>query len=356
MDLSGREGPLPWVSQLPVSQPSGCQPTTPEQEKKISTMMREELAAKHGIHIGPLVFDRNLGEAAAAKAAARRKFFVIGASNSDRLAMALERTGIQVVKTTTTNWRPAPEAVEALVDHVKNAVGVGDPEVVVFELLDNLVYLGRQPDGSTELPKRGAGGIYHVRGELTIAQRDIQLNIYNAVKPILMAAGTRPLIVITPFPRYMCSPCCPDKEHITNFSKDDYMDTMLASLSEIRNNFRTFMFTDNIRRVSLINPAPLMDDRAASEYWQDPVHPGATAFDQLAELVIKSASHLADKRKQEEEEALQRENRLGRDGAYRPRLREWGGPSCPYGRGHGNRGGRGNRGQRGRPYRGRHEY
>ena len=102
-------------------------------------------------------------------AAARRKFFVIGASNSDRLAMALERTGIQVVKTTTTNWSPAPDAVDALVDHVKNAVAVGDPEVVVFELLDNLVYLGKQPDRSTELPKRGAGGIYHVQGELTIA-------------------------------------------------------------------------------------------------------------------------------------------------------------------------------------------
>jgi len=181
-------------------------------------------------------------------------------------------------------------------------------------------------------------------GELTIAPKEIQYNVYKAIRPILMAAGSRPLVIVTPFPRYVSAPCCADKDHVVNFRDGDYIDKIMQQLGEIRANFKSFLFTDHLRRISVVNPAPLMDDRLAAEFWQDPVHPKEGAFEQLATLVVESAERLAGKRKHEEEADLRRQESGGWSG---PRRREWQGPLGSSNSG-GWRGGRGGgRGGRG---------
>ena len=66
-----------------------------------------------------------------------------------------------------------------------------------------------------------------------MADKSVQLNLYKAIQPLLMAAGNRPLIVITPFPRYISSPCCHNENHVTNFREANYVDTILAQLAEV---------------------------------------------------------------------------------------------------------------------------
>jgi hypothetical protein len=122
------------------------------------------------------------------------------------------------------------------------------------------------------------------------------------------------------------SPCCSDPSHVTNFREDGYTDKVMASLDDMRNNYRSFLFTDRIRRASVINPAPLMEEGPVSELWEDPVHPKAEIFNQLADLVIQSSDRLVGKRKSEEEENLSRPARGGWSGHNRA-SHEWGGPS-----------------------------
>ena len=260
----------------------------------------------------------------------------------------------------TTNWKPGPDAVYALEEHVKNGVATVLPEVVVFEMLDNLIYLGRRPDGTTNLPTRDEKGIYHVTGDLIVASKEIQFNIYKALRPLLMAAGDRPLVLVTAFPRYVSSPCCPDETHCTNFREETFIDSIMCQLAEVRSNFKSFVFGDGIRRANVINPGPLMDDRLAAQHWADPVHPAADAFEELGKLVLESADRLLGKRKLEEDSNLMRANRGGWSGPSNS-SREWYGPRSARGpptqfRGGGaNRRGDGNRGPRmrgsGRGYR-----
>ena len=225
---------------------------------------------------------------------------VVGASNAERLAAELEPSGATISRIKTTNWSPTKDAVADLSAHVRRAVEVNNPDTVVIYLLDNIVYLARDPLGVTSQPKRGGDGKYHVKGDLVLAQKETQFNIYKALKPVLAAAGQKPLVIITPIPRYMSAPCCMEPDHMTNFSDQEFADSLRDNLEGVRSNWRSFLFADNIRRAGVINPTPILDQSHPAGQWEDPVHPTRPFFTKLAELVITSSERLIGKRRMTE--------------------------------------------------------
>ena len=157
--------------------------------------------------------------------------------------------GISIGRVTTTNRKPSKECVEILAAHVKTSVEGEKPAVVVFHMHDNLLYMGRNIDGTTKQAFKDMKGHFHVEGELVLAPKDVQLNLYKLMKPILEAAGQKPFIVITPMRRYAINPCCTNQEHVTNISSESYEEKMENDLEEVRVNMRSWLFGDNIRRV-----------------------------------------------------------------------------------------------------------
>ena len=93
---------------------------------------------------------------------------VVGASNLARLASALEGTGITIGRVTTTNWKPSKESVEILAGHVKASVEGERPSAIVFQMLDNLFYMGRKIDGTTKQPAKDKKGQFHIEGDLVL--------------------------------------------------------------------------------------------------------------------------------------------------------------------------------------------
>ena len=350
-NMSGEGDLRPYYFSLGEELPSSTTRISVAQERKILACLKAELNEKRALNIGDLVADRTLSEAAAAAADRRKKFMVIGASNSEMLAAALERAGVKAGRVTTRNWKAADETVSVVEGHILRGISAEEPETVVYQMLDNLVFLGRRVDGTTELPKRSASGIYHVSGELIVVSKEVQYNLYKVVRPLLMAAGSRPLVIITPFPRYTDSPCCSDPGHVTNFKEEGFAEDIARQLGELRSNFRSFLFSDRIRRASTINPAPLLEEAIPGGNWADPVHPKPEIFDRLAELTLECAERLHGKRKLEEGSSMVRATRGGREGSSSS-SGEWRGPSTrrgpSYPRGYAGRG-RGNfgRGQRG---------
>jgi len=294
-------------------------------------------------------------------------YLVIGASNSDRLAAVLGAAGLKVVRIKTTNWIPTMDAVAALATHVKDAVAKENSEVLVFHMLDNILYLARNAYGSAVQPRRGADGQYHIEGDLVLAHKDVQYNIYKALKPVLAASGNRPFIIVTPIPRYVIAPCCETTDHLTNYLKEDFVSNMLDELNEVKGHFRSFLFSDNIRRASVINPTPLLDSNFPKQDWDNAVHPAKAFYDKLAELVISSAERLSGKRKAMEDNSGNNGGMSGPVGQdWRSRSsgetsgrqigREWAGTSRGPRTGYGAGGGGGDGGGRGRYEGGRGGY
>ena len=114
---------------------------------------------------------------------------------------------------------------------------------------------------------KGSDGVYHVPGELILAAKDVQYNVYNMIKPVFRVAGSVPLVVLTPMFRYVAGRCCGDEDHLTNAGDPEFESDLAAKLDEVRINMRTFLFMDNIRCANVINPTPLMTKMKREECW-----------------------------------------------------------------------------------------
>ena len=329
--------------------------------------MIDELNSKLGLALDPKpTFSRGIDKEDAAQYPPGG-YLVIGSSNASRTADALKQAGQGVTLIKTTNWKPTPAGIIALTDHVREAQKNANHKATVFHLLDNILYMGRKPDGTTCHSKRGEDGTYHLEGELVVADKEAQFTLYKALKPALTAAGNGPILVVTPIPRYVKKSCCSNSTHVTNRTKADFYSDLSRSLTEVRNNWRTFLFVDNLRRISVINPLPLFDNLPEEEGWgpDDPVHPLPPVHRELANLIIRNTDYLANKTASSGDRSGAGP---GMDVSQRRPGREWtgigGGWRPAYsgsGRGHWEgrlgtyRGSRGHRGHRGHPVTRYHE-
>ena len=258
---------------------------------------------------------------------------VVGASNSAKLASAMEGMGITVGRVTSSNWKPSKENVDILAAYVRTSVEGERPTAVVFQMHDNLLYMGRSIDGTTRQHHKDKEGRFHVEGELVLAPKEVQLNLYKLMKPLVEAVGQRPFIIITPMRRYATSPCCENTGHVTNFRETNYDEKMESELEDVRKNMRSWLFSDNIRRAIVLGPGPLMAKMGPDCCWgEDPVHPLPVVYQELAKLVLSNMDRLESKG----DTATSKANKSFGGG------RDW----------RDRRGGHWNRGGRGRPDRG----
>ena len=308
-----------WVSNGWPDMPKGVAAMTTSMEEKLVDVMFLELKEKFGIHLSEANVDRALRERRQPPGPRKKSLVIVGASNAERLATELADNGHTIFQVKTTSWVVTAETVEVLESHVSRAVNKNKPDAVIFMMLDSTLYMGRTTDGTTMRAKRGADGVYHIKGELILATKDIQLNIFTAIKPVLMAAGCKPLILVTPLPRYSLGPCCKDSNHIMNQRKEDFHRNMLRDLDGAAENFRRFIFNDNIRRGSTFNPSLLYRDWQVAELWDDPVHPSSMVFKKMSGEIERCLDRLETKRKAD----LDREAPANMGNEWRQRDSQW---------------------------------
>ena len=106
---------------------------------------------------------------------------------------------------------------------------------------------------------------------------------------------------------------------------------------------RSFVFIDNLRRVSVVNPAPLFEGLSNNECWDeaDPIHPQPAVTRERAKIIIRNTEYLTGKMSDQA-----REHRNWEEAPASKRGREWGGGGG-RGRGNGGRGGGGGGGYAG---------
>ena len=88
----------------------------------------------------------------------------------------------------TYNWRPTRASVGILVGHMKKAVAVKKPDVIIFQLLDIALYQVRGVVLTAPQPtSRGTGMVATMWWDLLMVPKTAQVNIYNAIKSVLAA-------------------------------------------------------------------------------------------------------------------------------------------------------------------------
>ena len=115
--------------------PGGFKGLSTEQETKQVDFLALELQDKFGIMRLDLKVDRAGRTRRPPPGPRKKRILIIGASNSDRLAVALCDNGHKVFKVWTSSWMATPDAVSSMERHVRDTMEEVQPEAVIFMML-----------------------------------------------------------------------------------------------------------------------------------------------------------------------------------------------------------------------------
>jgi hypothetical protein len=257
----------------------------------------EELRVRQALDLHTMPsFERGIRKPKASKK--RVDFILVGSSNADRTSDAIINMGYSVTSVHCANWRATSNSVASLLTEVKKALQEYTCEAVILQLLDNSVYLCKADDGSLTPSLKGKDGKYHVAGDLVIASKERQFEIFNLLAPLLDLVRDMRVTFVAPMLRYVTSGCCDDLSHVHNRVQRGYRDDLSAKLFDLKNNLKNFLFMNRHRNASVLDPAVDMRGMTDREIWgEDPVHPSALVYEAIARGVVMSDEKAVGKRR-----------------------------------------------------------
>ena len=222
---------------------------------------------------------------------------VCGGSNADRTADALAKMGHRVLKVIEPGWRAIKSKISRMTASLEALLKEEGGCCVVFQLLDNTVYMAETEDGSLIPARKELGGGYHIDGDLRLAPKELQYKMVTLMKPLFDAAGNNRKVLVAPIPRYLLEPCCADEEHMPNRRLPEFRQTLEDGLFDCRKHLRDTTFRMGLRNLRVIGP--LRDLRRLGDgIWREgPVHMGEEGYHCIASLVITNLAELSAKRR-----------------------------------------------------------
>ena len=148
------------------------------------------------------------------------------------------------------------------------------------------MFFARYEEGGLVPARKGLDGVYHVDGDLVVADREAQYAILKLCRPLWEAAGGKNFVIVGPMPRYVSASCCPDTEHIPNRLNDNFYEKLKMDLTTTSSTIKDYLFSSGLRNGRVMDPQRNMAGLAPNDIWDsDPIHPKKCIYEKLAEGV-----------------------------------------------------------------------
>jgi hypothetical protein len=227
-------------------------------------------------------------------------------SHSVRLIDHLESANLRVVDSTVPGFRISDSSVADMVSELTERVEGLDPEktAVCIQLLDNVSFECKLPNGDRILPRKGYDGKYHAEGELHVIGKDTLREYFMALQPVFKALKGFKCLVLTPLPRYLWNRCCSNPDHISNSERVSFASEMGKGLRDLTVNIRNMIFMRKLKGVSVLNTVEALGivpsqngdameiDKILALWAPDPVHPTPATYRILAKKIVEKVESL----------------------------------------------------------------
>jgi hypothetical protein len=166
------------------------------------------------------------------------KIFILGSSNTKRLASDLARRGHHVIDLTVPGWTPTARNIETL----RTSITQHNPEknaIFICDMLANTSFGFEQVNGTIALPVKLAGR-YHMQGKVTVCSKESLETVMGRLTGIFdIIPGIK--ICTPPLPRYLHSPCCDESGHCEGITDPEHAPELLADTITVRKVMRDFL-------------------------------------------------------------------------------------------------------------------
>ncbi len=139
-----------------------------------------------------------------------------------------------------------------------------------------------------------------------VAPERAQNHVHIQLKRAIEACVDHPVFIISPWPRFIRTPCCSAAAYVTNFSNADFLSTILGDLNKHKSALRRAAPAATIiDRLELISGSGYNTERSAavinSGWAFDPVHPSKHVYAKMAlnllEKIAPQNQHRSEDRK-----------------------------------------------------------
>jgi hypothetical protein len=194
-------------------------------EAAVVEQLITDLKTNFGVRISlNLVLDRSAGGEAEVVSTS---YVMLGGSNCDRLGDTLQAMGKRVFKVTQSGWRPTRQAVETMVEAIREKVDKA--AVVVLMGVDNMAYYKEDEEGTRRLPRKDDDGTYHIEGKLVMAAPRQVVGLVKNCRGVPEEVPENRKVLFGPGPRYLRAKCCDVPGHCTNFGDPGYRKDLLRN-------------------------------------------------------------------------------------------------------------------------------
>ena len=283
-NLSGGTAQKIWATGGNSALPNGSGPTTEEQESRVIQALVNDIKTKLALNLDDSpVTSRKLSRK---ESGGGDKLLVVGCSNAARLAAALVAKGVPSGSVICNGWRANKQSVMDMANHVRTELEGANYTAIIFQILDNNIYFARQEDGGLSPAKKQADGIYHVEGDLVVADKAAQLAILNMCKPLWDLAEDMKLVIMGPLPRYVLAGCCSAQGHVQNRSSANFYPKLRQELATVNASIKDYLFTSGRRNGRAMDPLRNLQGLSPGDIWgSDPIHPKKDIYSRLADGV-----------------------------------------------------------------------
>jgi hypothetical protein len=326
-----------WASGGEESQamPDKVKALTLNMENEYAKGVVAEIRARMGIDLedDPIV-ERTMGSQIRPKR--KVDVLLVGSTYASTLAPALRARGKTVDVMESPFWTISRSSVQDLAGQVRAVIAREEPELVIFQLIDNSSFYIRGEDGGRQLPRRTAE-YHHLEGELFVCSREIQYEHLRTLRPLFDAVGKTNSLWLSPLPRYIVAGCCSNPRHAPNRMEPYFQDDMAAQLETFKRSIKDHIHSLQHRNIKVVDPNLDIRGMDPVNIWgDDPIKPQEEAAKKIVNGILLMAAKFNDRPSDQQQQRQSSEQRGRGRGAPRARGRGRGNRSEDYE----NRGGR----------------
>ncbi len=124
------------------------------------------------------------------------------------------------------------------------------------------------------------------------------MEVYNTLLPLFKMVGSRPLVIIMPYHRWVQNPCCSNKSHTTNGGTHPWIEQLIVRIEDAGQNLRSFLFNKGFRNSVVINPQRSIEELPKQEIWElSNTIPSMKFLSKLGTKLIVNNSSMSTKRR-----------------------------------------------------------
>jgi hypothetical protein len=282
-------------------------PITEDFERYLLGSLIDELNSLYPLSLATeFVCDRFLEDEVFSETMNPTALVLIGASHLRNMVRLLDTPGWQVFDLTTPGWKITELSVRQKTAEIVSLGKSVDLEkaTVILQLYDNSVFMVGGAGGTKSLPTRDSAGRYHICGELLVADKAGIKDLTSKLVPLIRALNGARKVFLSPLSRYWLDPCCPDPDHLTNYRKAGYLQSLGSATNVLKEYIRDSLYTRHSSNFRVLCPnkilgigqrrgeMPIEDAREIASLWgSDPVHPAGAAYQVIADGLIQDISN-----------------------------------------------------------------